>query len=55
MEKVDVSIQSYKKPESLIYSLLSLKKSLKSDEGGGNIENQNFCNQSSSLGIYKKP
>ena len=26
MEKVDVAIQSYKKPESLIYSLLSLKK-----------------------------
>lgn len=26
MEKVDVAIQSYKKPESLIYTLLSLKK-----------------------------
>ena len=26
MEKVDVAIQSYKKPESLVYTLLSLKK-----------------------------
>ena len=26
MEKVDVAIQSYKKPESLIYTLLSLKE-----------------------------
>ena len=26
MEKVDVAIQSFKKPESLIYTLLSLKK-----------------------------
>ena len=26
MEKIDVAVQSYKKPESLIYTLLSLKK-----------------------------
>lgn len=26
MEKIDVAIQSFKKPESLIYTLLSLKK-----------------------------
>ncbi len=31
MEQIDVAIQSYKKPESLIYTLLSLKKSLNTD------------------------
>lgn len=34
MEQIDAAIQSYKKPESLIYSLLSLKKSLNLDGGG---------------------
>ena len=37
MEQIDAAIQSYKKPESLIYSLLSLKKSLEFDN-----ENSDF-------------
>lgn len=35
MEKVDVAVQSYKKPESLIYTLLSLKEHSKNPMGGG--------------------